>query len=539
MITIDHYKRAPETSFDIQDRSSTTILFNGLSVTADRFFESALTGMGYNIKALPVPNMEAMARGKEFCDTGLCNPTYFTIGNLIAYLEQLCETGLTKDEIVENYVFLTAGSCGPCRFGMYEYEYRYALENSGFAGFRVIVFQMAGSINQAGFHSGLRMDFEFFRTMLNSVILSDHLNELRYQIKPYEVHAGQTEQVIQQCSQWICDYLKTKKSLRPAKLSLTNDPIAFETIRNLKDQWVTPELNKVLKKCKKLIKTIEVDYNRVRPIVKVIGEFWAQTTEGDGNYRIFNFLEEEGCEIIVEPVSYWVTYLLWLSKHLSNERSLIDQNGRVTLKTPFKYMNLLSKKLITKAQYNTADFLFKREYRKIGKKLGNKNRPLKSIAYFARLSEKYIDRNYEGGEGFLEVAKNIYFTKNSLAHMVLSIKPFGCMPSTISDSVQIRVMSDYEKMLFLPLETSGEGKINALSRVQMVLSEARQRATREYENCVEKILEKNPVSLKDKKYPMKALDHLPQVKGVTLKAARYMHANKKKLRSYARRKEAV
>ncbi len=33
------------------------------------------------------------------------------------------------------YIFFTAGSCGPCRFGMYESEYRLALQNAGYERF--------------------------------------------------------------------------------------------------------------------------------------------------------------------------------------------------------------------------------------------------------------------------------------------------------------------------------------------------------------------------------------------------------------------
>ena len=31
------------------------------------------------------------------------------------------------------------------------------------------------------------------------------------------------------------------------------------------------------------------------------GEFWAQTTEGDGNFNMFAFLEKGGAEVLVEP----------------------------------------------------------------------------------------------------------------------------------------------------------------------------------------------------------------------------------------------
>ena len=55
---------------------------------------------------------------------------------------------------------------------------------------------------------------------------------------------------------------------------------------------------------------IEVDRLRVKPIVKITGEFWAQTTEGDGNFKMFPFLEREGAQVLVEPVGTWIMYMI-------------------------------------------------------------------------------------------------------------------------------------------------------------------------------------------------------------------------------------
>ena len=69
--------------------------------------------------------------------------------------------------------------------------------------------------------------------------------------------------------------------------------------------------------------------------------------------------------------------------------------------------------------------------------------------------------------------------------MVLSLKPFGCMPSSQSDGVQSAVMNHFKDMIFLPIETSGEGEINAHSRVQMALGEAKAKAKLEFQQVLE------------------------------------------------------
>src|SRR5262249_8289608 len=79
----------------------------------------------------------------------------------------------------------------------------------------------------------------------------------------------------------------------------------------------------------------------------------------------------------------------------------------------------------------------------------------------------------------------IYYTQNKLCHMVLALKPFGCMPSTQSDGAQSAVANHFKEMIFLPIETSGEGEINAHSRVQMALGEAKVKARLEFEQALE------------------------------------------------------
>ena len=69
---------------------------------------------------------------------------------------------------------------------------------------------------------------------------------------------------------------------------------------------------------------IDVDRLRVKPIVKVTGEFFAQTTEGDGNFRMFQFLEREGAEVTIEPIANWIMYLLWQTKARRADRKWLD-----------------------------------------------------------------------------------------------------------------------------------------------------------------------------------------------------------------------
>ncbi len=136
------------------------------------------------------------------------------------------------------------------------------------------------------------------------------------------------------------------------------------------------------------------------------------------------------------------------------------------------------------ARLKFAEAVFRREYARLTEAVQRMAHPLADQYALQRMGHPYYNSRAGGGEGHLEVAKNIYYSNRNLCHMVLSLKPFGCMPSTQSDGAQAAVVSRYPDMIYIPIETSGEGEINAHSRVQMALGEARQKARREFDECL-------------------------------------------------------
>jgi hypothetical protein len=85
----------------------------------------------------------------------------------------------------------------------------------------------------------------------------------------------------------------------------------------------------------------------------------------------------------------------------------------------------------------------------------------------------------------MEVGKLIMNVVHQKAHMTLSVKPFGCMPSAgVSDGVQSAITEKFPGTIFCPVETSGDGRVNFYSRVQMYLFKAKQAAQAEYERAL-------------------------------------------------------
>ncbi len=488
-----------EHPFTRSQRDHTTILFGGLTWKHEKLILGALDSLGYRAEAMPVPSKKGFQLGKEYGNNGQCNPTYFTVGNLVQYLQSLEEKGLTKQEIIDRYVFFTAGACGPCRFGMYEAEYRLALRNSGFDGFRVLLFQQNGGLNQAEAEAGLEMNLDFFLNILNAMNIGDIINDVAYQIRPFEVNAGETDRVLDECMDLLHEVMRRRRPWTlEGKLGSLLNKTSFagtaEYLGKFLNQLYGDDYTAALNEVRDRFNAIPVDHTRVKPIVKITGEFWAQTTEGDGNFNMFKFLEREGAQVLVEPVGTWIMYMIHQAKQqIRDERGLeLIQQGVSKWNLPKLFSSHVSARQKL-AKLTAAEVIFKREYHRLIDALGGLAHHLTDQYELQRLGHPFYNSRAGGGEGHLEVAKNIYYSNKDLCHMVLSLKPFGCMPSTQSDGAQSAVVSAYKDMIFIPIETSGEGDVNAHSRVQMALGEAKVRA----KNELKRVLDETGVTIEE------------------------------------------
>jgi hypothetical protein len=168
-------------------------------------------------------------------------------------------------------------------------------------------------------------------------------------------------------------------------------------------------------------------------------------------------------------------------------------------------------------------------YHRVGEKLGGLSHKLVDQRELARMAEPFYHRFARGGEGHLEVGKNVYYTVHHKCHMVLALKPFGCMPSSQSDGVQSAVINKFKDMIFLPIETSGEGEVNAHSRVQMALGEAKAKAKAEFEQALTssgKRLDDIRGYVADHPELRRPFYHVPHREGIAGTAAQFvLHVN--------------
>lgn len=486
-----HFRRPVEHPFLAPQRAHTTVLFGGLSPRHDRMMEAALKGLGYRAQALPNVSLAGYERAREYGNNGLCNPTYFTVGALVKYLQDLESAGMSREDIVSRHVFVTAGSCGTCRFGMYEAEYRVALRHAGFDGFRVLLFGTDDGIDQStGLPAGFEANLDFFIEIISAFNVADIVNQFLHTIRPYEVEAGAVDRVTGQALDRLAALFERRKRFEVSDSwarSLTGT--RFEKTANyvgkLLSELTRGDLVARMRAVAAMYDEVELDPFRVKPVVKLMGEFWAQITEGPGNFHMHRFLENEGAEVSVDrSILTRLSYLLHMHKQGAKDRKgLHGLRGRDRLRFD-KWAGHYSRYYRKRSALTLAEKILARENRRLLDALGGTLHPMVSQYELARLAGPFWNWRTSSGESHLEIAENIYYHQHHLCHMALSVKPFTCMPSTQSDGVQAQVVERFPGMIFLSIETSGEGEVIAHSRVQMALGTARAKARKEFSEAL-------------------------------------------------------
>jgi hypothetical protein len=460
---VEHYRRPVERPFLASERGRVTVLFGGLTGAHDRLIQSVFESCGYRAQALPQADLEACHIGRQYCNNGLCNPAYFTIGTLIRHLQQLEAAGLARPEIVDRYVFFTASSCGPCRFGMYESEYRLALRNAGFEGFRVLVFQQDHGLKADTGEPGLKFTLHFGLAAANAHDARRCPSGVRARAAavrnrtpgaptrgsrmrcgsrvgwrwPPGGARGRPGAALAARRSWArAPPTSCSGSRQPVRRSLpSHDPRVPRATRRWRSigsgQAGREDHRRVLGADDRRGRQLpDVPFPRARRGARAgrAGRRMGDVSAAVGAGRL---LRRRGLSIPRHGPP-----LARAAAHVREDRGILwrlaaHRGGRAHLSQPLRPD--------PPPAGGAARLLDSRE--------------------LVRLAEPYYRQFARGGEGHLEVGKNIHYTHAPGAHMVLSLKPFGCMPSTQSDGVQASLLARFPDMLFLPIETGAEGEL--------------------------------------------------------------------------------
>ena len=444
------YKPQP---FTREERDKVTILFGNLHWRAERVMQGVFSNLGYRTQILPTATRADLLAGREVADIGQCCPTSFTTGNLVNTLRNEAKR-IGPEEVSRNFIYLTAGSCGACRFGQYHQSYELALRNSGLSGFRMFLMGQGDLDQGAAAGGGLDLNLPLLLGSAWSVLLADVVQDLEYQTRPYETKPGETVRA-------------SKDAVEILHRAMLERPARGKKWSSLAWHLASPYFVNAMKEVRARFDEVEVDRLRMKPKVKITGEFYLQTVEGEPNYNIHRWLEAEGAEVYPAAITIWMDYLLRLGLQRFEDYSGVEKGARLKL-----------------GLGRVAQGIYRLNVNRLRRAMGNLPHEIPSQFELRRLAAPYFHRNLDGGEGDMLVGKSLWAHHHKKAHMICELSPYSCMPNTMSIGAMAGVLGKYPEILYAPLEIKGDAEVHALSRCQMILTEAKKRAQREFDETL-------------------------------------------------------
>jgi predicted nucleotide-binding protein (sugar kinase/HSP70/actin superfamily) len=207
----------------------------------------------------------------------------------------------------------------------------------------------------------------------------------------------------------------------------------------------------------------------VKPKVKITGEFWLQTHEGDGNYNIKRWLEQEGSEVMPPPVAVWLGYLLHTPLWRIPEKPNFDRKAKMKM-----------------AMIRGFEKLYVGTYNRFRKALGFVPHELPDQEELKELATPFFHHELRGGEGHMLIGKALHAHLHKHANMTCELSPYSCMPNTMSQGAMANVLGRHPDLLYAPIEIKGDAEVHALSRCQMILTEAKKRSQSEFVEAMAK-----------------------------------------------------
>lgn len=403
--------------------SDRTWLVGGLSSVHDPLFAATLRGAGLPAVALHPRTDAGLRRARSLGNHGQCNPAHYSVG---AVLEHARSSGQDPAVFAARHGWLTAGSCGPCRLASFGLEYNRVLSGAGLGELPVVRIEPLALVTERAPCEGLTLDSRARHALLLAVIAGDVLTKIGHTLRPYATEPADVDSLIELGVREVSEALECRGSVE-----------------------------RVIRRVRERAGAVHRDASRVLPRVLLVGEPWTTLADGDPSYDLARQLGAYGAEVDAPLACDWLHYRIW-----EEERDADVDRGGPAIDARVRRLRRVERRL--RALWRSLA---------LSAGLGRSARP--DMNELASLAEPFYDPDVRGGSAHLEIGRALQADRDRTAHLVISLKPFGCLPSShVSDGILSNLLREGRRVSFLALETCGDADVTAESRVEMALHAA-------------------------------------------------------------------
>ncbi len=392
------------------DHPRVHVLVPSMGAIGSKMLAASLRHLGVRATAMPAPAADELKIGKGHATCKECLPLILTVGSLLGYLEKRRD----KSELL---VYFMPTSAGPCRFGQYNILIKNIIHKLRIEDVTQI------SLSCENSYAGLGTGFTI--RAFQAVIISDVLEEVYSAILTIARDKDKSLEIYE----YICN----------------------EIVQSVeKDSW--KKLKGKLCWAARVLQSIE----KLRPLEEtpkaaLVGEIYVRR-DGFSRQYLVEKLAEKGIMVKAAPITEWIYYCDYLIKN--NLSADTDKKGFIGMYIEKFFKNSFEKTI--KGIFSGCG-LYEAHQVDVERMIGNV-----AGIISPRLTVETI---LTVGSAITEVVEEV--------DGVISIGPFGCMPSRIAEAVigaQInerkreiardkelvaKVMERYPTLPFISIETDG------------------------------------------------------------------------------------
>ena len=349
------------------------LVFPTMSEFGARCLSAAFRYFGVETQVCPRPDVETFKLGRGNSLSKECLPLQLTLGSLVRYLNENGSDGKIM-------LYFMPETMGPCRFGQYRVFMELWLEKNEINNVALL------SLNSENAYAGMGMHFKLRAWV--AVIVADVLVDIENAVKTLAKDRKEAERIMEGIKEKIL-------------CSLANDSL--------------PTFFRKLKKLMKLIEAVEKKAQyETTPKVLITGEIYVRKDEFSRK-GLEDIFAENGIITHISPVHEWIYYTdyLFLKRYTSPDSTKLERM--------YKKLEVLVKKYI------------ERKIKDIFARSGVYEPHMVNVEHTIEAAEKYLNPSLTG-EAILTVGTAISEVGERYDG-VISIGPFGCMPSRISEAI--------------------------------------------------------------------------------------------------------
>lgn len=405
--------------FDNSKKDEYTILVPDMLPIHFRLLEPVFKNNGYHIEVLKNQDDQVKEEGLAHVHNDTCYPALLVIGQMIDALK-------SGKYDLDHVALIITQTAGGCRASNYLSLLRKALQMEGWEHIPCI------SLNFSGLEkdSSLQMPISLLLRALYCVLYGDALMWIKNQVKPYELHEGDTDQAIDELVEYISNQLKGRGYMHSKKV-----------------------YKKILDRMKQINRS-----NQEKIRIGIVGEIYMKYSPL-GNQNLEEYLIKEGFEPVLSGVMDFGLYCL--------ENGLIDHEY-YHMHEKDHHLISIAKSLIMRMQKTFEDAVIK----------DGTFRAPECFSQVIKDGTGFIDRGVKMGEGWLLTSEVVSLIKSGVTN-IISAQPFGCLPNHIVAKGMVRrIREKYPNANIVAIDYDpSASKVNQENRIRLMLANARLNAS--------------------------------------------------------------